>query len=63
MEKCSSSGIVEQSPRRKVKLGNLTIKAKFQVKVAKPFLKFLQVKRNFISSLGDSSAEYNLILW
>ena len=51
-----------QSTRKKVKLDNLTIKEKFHKKAVELFLKLLQCKRNSISSLSDSSAEYNLSL-
>ena len=57
-----SSKTFAQSTRKKVKLDNLTIKEKFHKKAVEPFLKLLQGKRSSISSLSDSSAEYNLSL-
>ena len=49
------------TPKRKVK--QLNNERKIPRKAGKPFLKLLQSKRNSISSLNDSSAEYNLSLW
>lgn len=62
-EQFSSSSIVAKSIRKNVKLVNLTVKEKFLEKEFKLFLKLLQAKRNFISSLSNSSAKYNLNLW
>ena len=44
MEQSSSSNIVAQSTRKKVKLHNLIMKEKFCKKVEKPFLKLLKVR-------------------
>ena len=63
MEQSSSLTIVAQSTCKNVKFDNLTTKEKVHEMVAKPFLKLLQGRRNFFSSLSNSSVEHNINLW
>ena len=58
MKQSSSLSIVAQSTRKKLKLDNLTAKEKVHEMVAKPFLKLLETRRNFISSLSGSPVKH-----